>query len=291
MPTPRALALLPVALALLATGAWGAWTAGETPAPGAGEVKRFLLEAVAVPCAAWPDGVCLAYNGTIPGPTITLDLGDVAEVTLVNRVAATIDGVGTIDAANRSRFARAPVSLHSHGVAKAAAEDGVLDHPGTRLVRSAAEPGGSFTYRWHATRPGPWHYHDHVVDGHEGIEGLERGLFAMLVVRDATPAPEPDVVVPVVLTDKGMNLRRQPDVPDVHARAGDTLRFDLIAHGTFLHTFEVEDPAGAVVYARQYGPGESDFVVLPDLAPGTYVYRSIGFPIPDAADWGRVVVA
>jgi FtsP/CotA-like multicopper oxidase with cupredoxin domain len=95
-----------------------------------------------------------AYNGTIPGPTIQAELGDVVEVRFTNRLPE-------------------PTTIHWHGLRVPAAMDG------TDMVQRPIAPGEMFTWRFRVPDAGTFWYHPHV---HETVQ-LERGLCGAIVVR------------------------------------------------------------------------------------------------------------
>ena len=108
--------------------------------------------------------------GSLPGPTLTAQVGETLEVTLRNR-----DITGG-------------VTLHWHGLSVPNGEDGVAG-----VTQDAVFPGETFVYRFTAEQPGTFWYHTHQ----HGREGIARGLFGALVVQPAAgPAPGVDLVLP-----------------------------------------------------------------------------------------------
>src|SRR5258707_9908262 len=99
------------------------------------------------------------YNGTIPGPELRVQQGDMVVVTLVNKL---------------------PVSttIHWHGVSVPNAEDGVAG-----LTQDAVKPGASYTYRFIANNVGTYWYHSHQDTSYQ----LTHGLFGALVVEPKNP--------------------------------------------------------------------------------------------------------
>ncbi|WP_411375608.1 multicopper oxidase family protein [Arthrobacter sp. MPF02] len=107
--------------------------------------------------------------GSLPGPALEAELGDVLEVLLVNRDVAS------------------GVTLHWHGYDVPNAMDGVA---GT--TQDAVLPGKSMTYRFLARQSGTYWYHTHQMSS----EGVRKGLYGTLVVRDPRqPQPATDLVV------------------------------------------------------------------------------------------------
>jgi len=99
------------------------------------------------------------YNGSVPGPELHVQQGDLVVVTLVNKL---------------------PVSttIHWHGIAVPNAEDGVAG-----LTQDAVKPGDSFTYRFIANDVGTYWYHSHQ----ETSIQLPIGLFGAIIVEPKTP--------------------------------------------------------------------------------------------------------
>lgn len=162
-----------------------------------------------------PDG-SLAYNGTVPGPTIEIYEGDEVELTLVNQL--------DVDA-----------SVHVHGVHYKA------DSDGTRHTRSFAPPGGKYVYRWTAApgTAGYWHYHDHVIGpGMDGVRGIEQGLYGALIVRKSGD-PLPDKTFVLVMQKVWFNNNVYPHTPLLEAKLGERVEFVVITHGARFHTFHL----------------------------------------------------
>lgn len=249
--------------------------------PGVPQERAFTLEVTAVPCADQGDGVCLAYNGQIPGPTLDVNLGDTLVITLVNRIPETI-GALTDDAALVARLSAAPVSWHVHGTAVPNDMDGIDAHEGTNLVRSVAEPSRSFTYRTRAAFAGAWHYHDHVM-GFDGAEGVERGLYGGLLVRSGAEL-RPDHVLDLHLLDEGANGGHDANWT---VEAGSSFELLVVGLENIFWTVELRDPSGALLGTTQTGPGLSARFLVEDAQPGAYVWRAVGLGIKT----GKVVVS
>lgn len=101
------------------------------------------------------------FNGAIPGPELRLKVGDEVIAHFTNRLPE-------------------PVSVHFHGIE--------LDnaHDGTTTTQDPVQPGGSFSYRFHVTRPGIFWYHPHAM---MPTDQVFKGLYGVVVVEDpAEPA-------------------------------------------------------------------------------------------------------
>src|SRR4051794_15500646 len=121
------------------------------------------------------------YNGTIPGPTFHLKVGDVVIVHYENHLDK-------------------PSAIHWHGIELPNSMDG------TPFTQNQVEPGGTFLYRFAVNRPGLFWYHPHH---HSSTNQVFRGLYGMIIVDDPSEAalqqsltipPKADTH-PVVLSD------------------------------------------------------------------------------------------
>lgn len=118
-----------------------------------------------------------SYNGTVPGPVIEAQAGDVVEVHLLNRLAE-------------------PTTIHWHGIRLPAPMDG------TESTQHPVEPGACFTYRFRVPDAGTFWYHPHA---NETVQ-LERGLYGALVVR-GPDEPVVDAERVLVLDDVRLTWR------------------------------------------------------------------------------------
>lgn len=120
-----------------------------------------------------------AYNGTVPGPTITANLGDTVVVNLTNRLPE-------------------PTTIHWHGVEVTAPMDG------SHIAQAPVGPGGTFQYRFRPLTAATYWYHSHV----NAAVQVEQGMYGALVVRDPArdrklglPEDERTLVVDDILLD------------------------------------------------------------------------------------------
>ncbi len=102
-----------------------------------------------------------AYDGTVPGPTLRLRLGETLRVEFRNELPD-------------------PTTIHWHGMRVPNAMDGV---PG--VTQPPIPPGEGFTYEFTPKDPGTFWFHPHV----RGEEQVERGLYGVLIVDDPEPLP------------------------------------------------------------------------------------------------------
>jgi FtsP/CotA-like multicopper oxidase with cupredoxin domain len=106
----------------------------------------------------------LAYNGSVPGPTIQVEQGNEITVNFKNETDTN-------------------QLLHSHGVRMENAYDG------TTLVQKEIKPGETFVYKLKFPDPGVYWYHPHV----EEVYGQARGLYGAFVVKPKDPNYFPKV--------------------------------------------------------------------------------------------------
>lgn len=116
----------------------------------------------------------LAYNGSIPGPTIRVPQG--AEVTI-----------------NFKNDTDLPALLHSHGVRM----ENVFD--GSQLVQKEMKPGESFAYKLRFPDAGVYWYHPHAKEVFEQPLGLY-GAF-IVTPRDSAYFPPVNREIPLFLSD------------------------------------------------------------------------------------------
>ena len=104
------------------------------------------------------------FNGTIPGPTFRLKVGDTVIVHFQNHL-----NVGT--------------GIHWHGIEVPNEVDG------TPFTQNFVPPGGSFIYKFTVTRPGIFWYHPHHdPPGDSNTNQVFRGLYGMIIVTDPNEA-------------------------------------------------------------------------------------------------------
>lgn len=128
-----------------------------------GEVVDFEFTAAPSEIELFPDYQTRvwSYDGQVPGPTLRVRLGQTVRVNFTNQLPQ-------------------PTTIHWHGVRVPNAMDGV---PG--VTQPPIQPGESFVYEFTPKDAGTYWFHPHV----RGAEQLERGLYGILIVEDAEPAP------------------------------------------------------------------------------------------------------
>ncbi|NWL34026.1 multicopper oxidase family protein [Paenarthrobacter nitroguajacolicus] len=174
---------------------------GETPANAV--VRHYELTA-RVEQVVLPSGQTTeAWTyGSLPGPALEAQLGEVMEVLLTNRDVT------------------AGVTLHWHGYDVPNAMDGVAG-----ATQDAVMPGESMTYRFLAAQAGTYWYHTHQ----DSAEGVRKGLYGTFVVHHPT-SPRADTDVVVAGHDlSGLGLLGSSDRTTGHtATPGSSVRVRLI---------------------------------------------------------------
>ena len=133
---------------------------GNARADGAAEIRL-----KAAPAQAKLFGVeggftdVLAYNGTLPGPTLRLKQGQPVRIMVENGLDE-------------------ETTVHWHGIRPPNAMDGV---PG--LTQAPIKPGESFTYEFTPPDAGTFWYHPHT----NSLQQIGRGLAGLLIVEEKTP--------------------------------------------------------------------------------------------------------
>ncbi|HEX4980746.1 MAG TPA: multicopper oxidase family protein [Ilumatobacteraceae bacterium] len=114
----------------------------------------------------------LAYNGSIPGPTLRVARG--------SEVAVRVRNDGDHE-----------TTVHWHGLRLENAYDGVPDE-----TQAPIPVGGEFVYRLRFPDDGVYWYHPHVREDY----GLEMGLYGNIIVDPAADQPWPDVDREAIVT-------------------------------------------------------------------------------------------
>ena len=133
------------------------------------------------------------YNGTIPGPTLRLNVGDTVIVRLINDLPY-------------------PTGIHWHGIELQNSADGTpVTQDGARVGPfpqpvPVSPSGGTYLYKFKVPRPGIFWYHPHHF---HSTNRVFRGLYGLIIVTDPNEAaliasgvlPGAGDTVPMVLSD------------------------------------------------------------------------------------------
>src|SRR5215210_4548427 len=211
-----------------------------------GNIKRVTMIAdevevqIAPDNALHPGGVtyqAMTFNGTVPGPVVSVDQGDTVEFTLINEG----DVIHSMD-------------FH--------AGDGTTQAVGSNASEhgSNIQPGESVTWRWTPTRAGAFFYHC-GADGLNGVwEHIANGMYGGVVVhpRDERPAKEFYIVFGEIYSN---------NVQGVFTPANGTGSFDV---GKFL----TGNPDIVMTngMAHKYVPAVGSFATI-DLNPNAEVFQ------------------
>lgn len=119
------------------------------------------------------------YGGTVPGPTLRVNVGEILRVRVINRL-------------NRVH------SLHTHLSYYPIENDGsqanIITGKGTGAM---IPPGKEYTYQFKPERADVTYYHDHAADGEFAInQRILQGLYGVIIVEDPkAPAAREEVLV------------------------------------------------------------------------------------------------
>ncbi|MGQ0434089.1 MAG: multicopper oxidase domain-containing protein [Microthrixaceae bacterium] len=216
------------------------------------------------------------YNGTVPAPSIHLQVGDKAQFRLENKLPIATD-------------------LHLHGLNVDNRFDGVAP-----ITQPVIKPGESFTYEYTADEVAVAMYHPHF---HSQV-GMPNGMFGSIFVgqvpipRGATVGGEAlpaDLQItqelPMVLNDSGvigfsLNGKSFPATAPVVAQDGDWVLFHYFNEGSQSHPMHLHQFDQIVVAKDGYpldapyvadvvnvAPGERYSVLVQLDKPGTWVWH------------------
>ncbi|MFJ5955170.1 multicopper oxidase family protein [Paenarthrobacter sp. NPDC092416] len=195
--------------------------------------------------------------GSVPGPAIEAQLGEVVEVELKNRDI--VPGV----------------TLHWHGYDVPNAMDGVAG-----ATQDAVLPGQSMTYRFVAAQSGTYWYHTHQ----DSAEGVRKGLYGTFVVHDPT-MPRADADIVVAGHDlSGLGMLGSSDRSSEHAVVpGSTVRLRLINTDSLPQRYLFGGTSFKVVAVDGTEVNEPEDVSGKLLRLGAGGRMDVSFTMPDAA--------
>lgn len=169
------------------------FTSGKTVKVELNVVEK-TVNILGVPTTAW------TFNGTVPGPTVRLHVGDTLEMTLNNTHnlphALHTHFMGyDLSSDGSSQTAPFPVTPHQNDDAVGAGVGGMAPGVGAakgpavgqnpigpyapREDEDIARPGQSYTYRWEMLDVGTIWYHCHIM---EATNHIAKGLFGNIIV-------------------------------------------------------------------------------------------------------------
>jgi FtsP/CotA-like multicopper oxidase with cupredoxin domain len=205
----------------------------------------------------------LTYNGSVPGPVIEAEEGDIIRVKFKNEHTE-------------------PHSIHAHGLKYKFSSDGSPHSPS-----GAIPPGEEFTYEYIAV-PGTWFYHDH---SEKGIENSRKGMYGAIIVHpknervkpvkdyilfyaDLEPETTGFVDHPISAFNGKAGME---NTPSLKSQVGDLVRFRLINLMDEPHTFHIHghrwEYNGKLVDTVSVLPGETATFEFKEDVPGHWMYH------------------
>lgn len=194
--------------------------------------------------------------GSLPGPAIEAQLGEVMEVELKNRDVM------------------AGVTLHWHGYDVPNAMDGVAG-----ATQDAVMPGQSMTYRFIAAQAGTYWYHTHQ----DSAEGVRKGLYGTFVVHHPTQ-PRADTDIVVAGHDLGgLGLLGSSDRSSAHgAIPGSSVRVRLINTDSLPQRYLLDGTAFKVAAVDGTDVNQPQEVTGKLLRLGAGARMDIAFTMPES---------
>ena len=259
-----------------------------------------IIEGANIPEGANAVWHAWTFNGTVPGPTLYMIVGDTMVVTVYNELNLTH-------------------SFHTHLFDYAFKYDGSQANMITGIGGGAMiPPGGNYTYVLNATIPGIYFYHCHSSDHHMITYHIHQGLYGAIIVDPVVkPHIDKDFVVfmgemgpevtgkgapPYIMNGMGipggegalMKIAQTEGVSGVlqqanvsyaafSAQVGQTARFNVINIGDQVHTFHMHDQSlisewvtpGQEVPGNTIplDPGTADSVLVNFTQPGVFLFH------------------
>jgi len=276
---------------------------GQANVPLTGKTDKFtlIMENATIPMNANSTWHAWTYNGTVPGPTLHIQLGDQVQVHVINHLNLVH-------------------SWHMHYVGYNFSDDG---SPANVIMGIGAgamiSPGGQYTYNFTALSPGLFYYHDHAATAQYGVMYMvAQGLYGTMIVDDeCTPTLAHDWPIMMgeigaqvngtdapyyIMDGKGFNggeggleqLFAKGGFSAIQAQINTTLltftmkvgqvaRLDLINIGDETHTFHLHDIAmigewnnAGVAFPAEVvplDPGVAQAVIIQPTQPGLWLFH------------------
>lgn len=291
------------------------WSAQATSGP---QVREFSLdiEAADIPMGEGTVWHAWTFNGTVPGPTLTANVGDIIRVTVKNK----------LDLMHSFHTHLSPYGLESDG-----SQLNIITGTGYMAM---IHPGDSYTYEFQATIPGLFYYHCHSADGDHTIsEHMAQGLYGAIIIKGPEEIPVRDV--PLFMAERGfdasdgapyyiMNGHGLPGgehkleeifaeggvdavvaqfgktLPVITGKVGEPVRLSVVNIGDMIHSFHmhamtayyVDHDKGDPVPAQVLGllPGEADRILITPTEPGVWLFHCHVVSHADAGMIGVFVV-
>jgi FtsP/CotA-like multicopper oxidase with cupredoxin domain len=202
------------------------------------------------------------YNGTVPGPTIKVAVGDKVRVVVKNELPES-------------------TAVHFHGIRLPNSQDGVPD-----ITQAPIKPGTTFTYEFTADRIAVGMYHSH----HNAVTQVPNGLAGTFLVGEM-PLPAGVRVSQVVLDDSGvigfaLNGKSFPATAPIVAKEGEWAEVHYMNEGGMFHPMHLHGLDQLVIAKDGYplaqpyladtiavGPGERYTVLVKADVKGTWAWH------------------
>ncbi|MGB2567377.1 multicopper oxidase family protein [Micromonospora citrea] len=211
--------------------------------------KEFALTAKIAKWELEPGKVVDAwtFNGTVPGPTLKVAVGDKVRVVVKNELPES-------------------TSVHWHGILLPNEVDGVAN-----LTQDPIKPSETFTYEFTAERPSVGWFHSH----HDGTKQVANGLWGTILMGEM-PRPEGVTVAQsrtMHLQDGGviglsLNGKSFPATEPVHAKLNEWVEIHYVNAGGQAHPMHLHGLDQLVIAKDGYPvatPYKADTVLV---APG-----------------------
>jgi manganese oxidase len=210
--------------------------------------KQFELTASVIQWETSPGTTVTAwaYNGTVPGPTIRVQLGDHVKIVLHNELPA-------------------PTTIHFHGLTVPNAMDGV-----PVISQPAVMPGESFTYEFTVRNVGTNMYHSHFM----AQDQVPMGLLGAFIVDDPNE-PAADIDYPMILNDGPLgftlNGKGFPATEPIVVKHGQTVLIRYMNEGLQIHPMHLHGLAQEVIALDGHLLAQPYFQDTVMVAPGQRV--------------------
>ena len=212
--------------------------------------KQYELTASVVQWETEPGKVveAYAYNGTVPGPQIHVQVGDRVRVILHNELPE-------------------PTTIHFHGQVVPNEVDGV-----PVITQPAVMPGESFTYEFTVRNAGSHMYHSHFMAEHQVPMGL---LGAFIVTDPKADEPKVDIDYTMILNDGPLgftlNGKSFPATEPIVATLGQTIRLRYMNEGLQIHPMHLHGIPQLVIAKDGYPLAQPQMADTVLVAPGERV--------------------
>ncbi len=211
----------------------------------------------------------LGFNGTWPGPRLTVVEGDSVRAMFTNNMHES-------------------TGIHFHGQKLPNNMDGV-----PHITQEPIQPGDSFTYEFVARTPGSHMYHSH----HNATDQVGRGLLGAFIVEPKDPAARYDQLYRATqdiiwvsndsLGGFTINGRGFPATSPIVATLGETIVIRFMNEGNMMHPWHLHGmpmrvvardgyPLGAAAFTCDtlgVNPGERWDVVIDCTEPGAWAFH------------------